>query len=104
MADTQLILKDGTTYNDSDCGYADRRIWCWIKNATFAQVFADFSDPEKTAEIRRVSGYSTTVYSGFTDMDVIRKTEYEPGKYTIDVRLGGEDIHVEEEVMTDAAV
>ena len=97
MADGILKLKDGTVYDDSDCGYSDRYIWCWLKNATFSQAFADFSDPAKTSEIHVIHGNHETIYTGFTDLDLVRKSEYEPGKYTVNVRLTGENIHIEEQ-------
>lgn len=96
MVGTKLVLKDGTTYEDSECGYADRRLWCWLNNTTFVKAFADFSDPSKTSEIHWFHGSNETIYTGFTDIDVIRRTEYEPNKYSIDVRLYGENISYEE--------
>ena len=96
MAEPKLILKDGTTFEEAECGYADRKLWCWMKNATFADVFAAFSDPEKTKEITEVDRTKMIVYYGFDELDVIRRSEYEPGKWSIDVRLTGENIQMEE--------
>ena len=95
MAEVKLVLKDGTEYIDGECGYADRRLWCWLKNTTFAKAFADFSNPEKTKEIIVIRPYKTITYYGFEELDIIRRTEFEPGKYTIDVRLTGENIYSE---------
>lgn len=96
MAEPKLILKDGMEFEEAECGYADKKLWCWIRNATFAEVFAAFSDPEKTKEITAVERTREIVYYGFDELDVIRRTEYEPGKWTIDVRMSGENIRMEE--------
>lgn len=96
MAYGKLILKDGTEYADSDCGYAGGFLWCWTSSTSFPQVFADFSDPSKTEEIRWIHGNKETVYYGFTEIDTIRRGENEPGVFTIDVRMNGEDVRSEE--------
>ena len=96
MAETKLVLKDGTVFEEGECGYADRYLWCWIKNATFAEVFAGFSDPAKTIEIQAYERTKIVIYYGFDQLDVIRRTEVKPGEWTIDVRLTGENIRMEE--------
>lgn len=101
MADSVLKLKDGTIYTDGDCGYADGRLWCWLKQTNFAQAFADFSNPAKTGEIHLFHGTHETIYSGFTELDVIKRSEYEPGHYSIDIRLAGESTGIEERVISE---
>ena len=96
MADMKIVLKDGTTYEDGECGYANGHLWCWLRNTTFVKAFADFSDHSKTEEIHELRDEKENIYRGFTDMDVIKKNEYEPGRFTIDVRLSGGNISMEE--------
>lgn len=79
-----LKLADGTILESSDCGYSDRKLHCWVKNKTLAEVFALFTDPEKTKEIRYCSRGTTLVYRGFTEIDLIGVMED-----CIDVRLVG---------------
>lgn len=52
MDGRSLILADGTTYPGGECGYADGVLWCYLPAGTdVAKVFADFTDPAKTARI-----------------------------------------------------
>ncbi len=86
MADRVVTLNNGTIFEDSDCGYADRKLWCFIKGISFGEAYAAFSDPESTKEIRFLYGNVEEIYKGFTDLDIIRKSEF-----TIDIRLIGEN-------------
>ncbi len=92
MADCKLILNDGTELEESQCGYAEHRLWCYIKGLTLAEAFAVFSDPEKTQTIRFQYGSVTDTYIGFTEIDLIRKSEL-----TVDVRLTGGTMQIEED-------
>ena len=96
MALFELRLKNGTVFENGECGFADGKLWCWLKDVTFAEAFAAFSDSYNISEIHYRHIDKETIYYGFNDIDVIRKTEYEPGAYTVDVRLIGTDIHYEE--------
>ena len=96
MALFELQLKNGTVFEDGECGFADGKLWCWVRGVSFAEAFAAFSDSDNISEIRYKHVTKETIYYGFNDIDVIRKTEYEPGKYSIDLRLIGENIHYEE--------
>ena len=52
MEGRKLILADDTTYKGGECGYADGVLWCYLPAGTdIAKVFADFTDPAKTARI-----------------------------------------------------
>ena len=84
-----LILKDGTRLEKSECGYADHTLWCYIRELTLAEVFAAFSDPEKTEEIRFLYGDTEEIYIGFTELNLIRKSEF-----SVDVRLTGENTEI----------
>ena len=77
-----LILNNGVVYEDSQCGYADHNLWCWIKGSSLNEVFAAFSDPENTKVIRFLYGDTEETYTGFTEIVLIRKSEF-----TVDVRL-----------------
>jgi hypothetical protein len=101
MAETKIVLKDGTEYLDGECGYSNRHLWCWLKNTNMVDAFTDFSDPEKTKEIRAYGINKVVIYYGFDTIDVIQKSEYELGKFSIDVRLTGENIYSEEHSIED---
>lgn len=80
-----LILADGTVLMNSECGYADHKLHCWVKDLNLAQVFELFSNPELTKEIRFVLGdHVFETYYDFTEIYLIRKME----DY-IDIRLEG---------------
>lgn len=96
-----IRLADGTEIQKGECGYAGGSMWCWIQDMTFQDAVLLFSDREKTAQIRDVHENYTMVYTGFTVLDAIRRTEFLPGQYTTDIRLTGdgkEDINVHQEV------
>lgn len=79
-----VVLADGTRLEESQCGYADHHLWCYVKGLSFPEVFAVFSNPEKTSEIRFRYGTQEEIYTGFTQLDIIKRSEF-----TIDVRLTG---------------
>ena len=79
-----LILADGTLLADSDCGYAEHELHCWVRHFEMAEVFAMFTDPEKTKLIRFCYLGHETLYRDFINMFLIRKMED-----CIDVRLSG---------------
>lgn len=72
----KIILNDGTVYEDSDVGFADGVIWCFIKNKTIVDVFHDFSDPAKIEKIVYEYGEDQKVYEGFTHLSGIME-EYD---------------------------
>ena len=78
----RVTLNDGTIFEDSQCGYAEHTLWLWLKGITFAQAFAAFSDPEKTKTILFQYGNQEETYTGFTEINLIQKSES-----TIDVRM-----------------
>ena len=89
-----LVMADGTTFEDSSCGFGDRYLWCWLKRRAMAECFAIFTDPEKTSEIAMVYNTKTVVYKGFTELLLIKRGVDVFGDETVDVRLtwpeGGE--------------
>lgn len=82
----RIILADGTVLDESECGYADKRLWCYLKKLTLNQAFQIFSDPEKTNKIIFEYGYVDSPvqeeYLDFVDLISINKREL-----TIDVCL-----------------
>lgn len=80
----KLVLADGTVLENSECGYYEHELHCWVKDRTMTEVFELFSDPDKTRVISYTYRDYTQIYRGFVDMILIRKTE----EY-IDVRLTG---------------
>ena len=82
----RLVLADGTVLDECECGYADRQLWCYLRNLTFNQAFQLFSDSEKTCEIIFEYGLETALtretYSDFTYIVSINRREL-----TIDICL-----------------
>lgn len=86
----RLIMGDGTVFEEGECGYAEHQLWCWIKNITFAEAFAVFSNPFKTNTIRFIHSNIEEIYTGFTTINIIKQSEF-----TVDIRLVGENTSVE---------
>ena len=82
----RLILADGTVLDKSECGYADGRLWCFLKNISIDEAFQIFSDPEKTRTIIFEYGMgpeiAKTEYNGYISIVTIVKREL-----TVDVCL-----------------
>lgn len=87
-----IILADGTVLEDSECGYAERTLWCMLKGMTFAEVFAVFSDTAKTSRIEYILLNKKYTFIGFTELTLIQQSEF-----TVDVRLTGESTEIIEE-------
>ena len=77
-----LVLADGTVLEGSRCGYAEHHLWCYVTGLTMMEAFAVFSNPEKTRTIKFLYGTVEEVYEGFTEMNVIKVSEF-----TVDIRL-----------------
>ena len=92
----RLVLNDGTVLDKSECGYSDKKLWCYLKDLTFAEAFQVFSDPEKIKTIKFEYGiqtlYTRITYTGFSDIDVIMKHEW-----SIDICLTGDNITITQE-------
>ena len=71
----RIILKDGTTFEDSGCGYADGFLWCYITGLTLQDVVQTMMNPEKTVKIVYEYGEMSDTYEGFTNMFLIRQSE-----------------------------
>ena len=87
-----IVLADGMVLEDSECGYAEHTLWCMLKNMTFAEAFAVFSDTAKTSRIEYTLLNKKYTYIGFTELTLIQQSEF-----TVDVRLIGESIEIIEE-------
>jgi hypothetical protein len=95
---TRLILKDGTVLEGCECGYANKELWCFLKNRTMADAIQYFSDPAKFETIVFEFGipidYTRLTYSGFTELITISRQDEET-----DVRLIGDHIEKTEEAI-----
>ena len=98
LLDSRLILADGTVLENSSCGFADKTLWCWIRGLTMADCFSIFTDPDKTNEITCLYYHTGYKYTGFTNIEVIRKGMDSLGGTTIDIKLtpDGNDFSIEE--------
>ena len=63
----RLILADDTVLENSEAGYAEGVLWCFLKNVTFQQAATLFLDAEKTDTIRFEYGEKTDTYEHYTD-------------------------------------
>ena len=87
----KIVLNDGTILEGSQCGYSDQKLWCFLKDINFAQAFAMFyTNPAKTMKIEFLYGVNRDVYTGFTDLNIIKKSDA-----TVDVRLTGINTNVQ---------
>lgn len=75
MTTKQLILNDGTTYNGSDCGYADGFLWCNIQDHRLSDVVITFLNPENTCHIVYQDPVEMLEYDGFTEVVVMLNNE-----------------------------
>lgn len=89
-----VMLADGTVLENCSCGFAERSLWCWIKGYSMADCFAMFNDPEKTKAITVMFNTTGSIYRGFTDLLLIKKSSDVFGNQTVDLRMswpeGGE--------------
>lgn len=96
----RLIMADGTILDKSQCGYAEKRLWCYLTDVTLAEAYAMFSDPAKTNEIVFEFGtekrFIRITYTGFTDITTISKKEL-----SIDICMVGENTSYREEEVVE---
>lgn len=84
-----IVLADGTVLEDSECGYADYTLWCYVKGKTISEVFELFIDPKKTSHISYVHNGNHDDYEGFTKLNLIKQSEF-----TVDVRMVKENTNI----------
>lgn len=71
-----LILADGTVLEGSGAAIdSKRKLWLWTKRKySMAEIFALFSDPEKTANIRvDYSEISSETFEGYTHLSSVQE-------------------------------
>lgn len=67
MNGRKLILADGTTYMEGECGQSEEFLWCWLPIGTdITKIFSDFTNPEKTARITFEYSSESITYEGYT--------------------------------------
>ena len=70
----RIILADGTTFENADCGYADGFLWNYIPGDLNLQETAMiFFDKTKTARIIYEYGEMSDEYTGMTELKQIAK-------------------------------
>ena len=96
----RLILSDGRVLDNCECGYYNKTLWCYLKGYSFNDAFQFFSDPENFKTI--IFEYGTEsyrrqiTYNGLISLIAIEKREF-----TVDVRLEGTDISIEDKTISD---
>lgn len=63
----RLILGDETVLENSEAGYAEHVLWCFLKNVTMLQAATLFLDATKTDHIRFEYGEMADEYDGYTN-------------------------------------
>ena len=71
MTGRRLILKDNTTIENGEAGYAGGFLWLYFKGYTIAEAAAIFTDPEKTGKIVFQYGQMEDIYEDYTDCRVL---------------------------------
>ena len=67
MTGRRLILKDQTTFENGEAGYAQGFLWLYLPGCTIAEAALVFTDPEKTDVILFQYGEMEDRYEHFTD-------------------------------------
>ena len=68
MSGRRIAMNDGTIYEDSEIGYSNDTIWCFISNHTIVEVFSDFSDRSKIARLTFQYGEMEDTYENYTEL------------------------------------
>ena len=84
----RLILADGTVLENSEAGYAERVLWCYLKDVNMQTAAALFLDPTKTATIRFEYGEMATEYEGYTEC--INISVPDDNRVNVALKKGGE--------------
>lgn len=71
----QIVMNDGTIYEDATIGYNGGVIWCNVPNKTIADVIPDFTDHQKTEKLIFQYGEDEDVYEGYTTLGAILQQE-----------------------------
>lgn len=85
MEGRRIVMADGTELMDSEIGYSNQHIWCFLKNITLPVAYDLFSNPQKTGTLIFDYGEMQDVYEGFTQINTIKISED-----GVDVRLDKE--------------
>lgn len=96
---SRIILNDSVVLENCDGGYYDKSLWCYLRGYTFSEAFQLFSSPEHFEKVVCEYGmkhyYKRVTYTGFTSITAIEQREF-----TVDVRLEGDDIHIDEQIIS----
>ena len=90
MEGRRVVMADGTELLNAEIGYANRHIWCYLKDITLPMAYDLFSDPQKTGALVFDYGDMQDVYEGFTELHAIQKSE------------DGVDVRLDKPEVTDA--
>lgn len=71
----RIVMADGTIYEGAEIGYAGGVIWCYLKNTTIIDAFADFSDADKTEHLVFQYGEMQDEYTGYTVLTAMVQSE-----------------------------
>ena len=67
MNGRRLILKDGTTIENGEAGYADGKLWVWLPDFTMQSAAAIAFDATKMDKIIFQYGEMSDEYDNFTN-------------------------------------
>ena len=95
---SRLVLKDGTVLNNCSCGYANKELWCFLKDRTLFDAIQLFSGPEKFQTIVYEFGIPIN-YTRITYMSITGVVTFDQQETQTDVRLVGDNITQTEETI-----
>ena len=72
----RIIMNDGTTWEDSECGYADGFLWLYLHGVQLSDAFPIVNDPNATKKIIFEYGEMSDKYTGFKKLQTIRNEDY----------------------------
>lgn len=86
MEGRKIVLADETELLESECGYSDGILWCFLKDVDIMSAFRIFANKEKTRTIKFVFGESEITYENFTELTSVSLT-YD-GDVNVSLRKG----------------
>lgn len=72
----RIIMNDGTTWEDSECGCADGFLWLRLHGVQMQDAFPVVSDPNATKKIIFEYGEMSDKYTGYKTLQIIRNEEF----------------------------
>ena len=72
----RIIMNNGTTWEDSECGYADGFLWLFLHGVTLQEAYQVVTNPDATEKIIFEYGEMSDEYSGYNNLQIIRNEDF----------------------------